>query len=74
MYTLYFQKSEKVIQVSKARKALQNLNFMEEVTRYNDCYFICTNRKPLVEKAKEIKQDWILELEKELSAMKEINI
>lgn len=74
MYTLYYQRSEKVIQVLKAKKVFQTLNFTEEVTSYNDCYFICSKRKPLIEKAKEIKQGWVLELEEELNSIKEIKI
>jgi hypothetical protein len=74
MYTLYFNRSEKIIKVSKATKALQNLSFTEEVTQYNYCFFICSNRKPLVEKAREIKREWILELEDELNTIEAINI
>lgn len=72
MYTLYHKRSESVIKVSKAKKIFQTLSFTEEVDRYNDCYFICTKRKPLVEKAEEIKQRWISELEMELESIKEI--
>jgi hypothetical protein len=74
MYTLYYSRKEKTIKVTKARKALQNLNFTEEVTRYNDCYFICSNRKPLIEKAKDIQTAWLLELVKELETIREINL
>jgi hypothetical protein len=74
MYTLYYSRKEKTIKVTKARKALQNLNFTEEVTRYNDCYFICSNRKPLIEKAKDIQNEWLLELVKELETIREINL
>lgn len=74
MYTLYFNRSEKAIKVSKAKKALQNLNFTEEVSKYNNCYFICSNRNPLVEKAREIKKEWILELEDDLNTVEAIKI
>jgi hypothetical protein len=74
MYTLYYSRKEKTIKVTKARKALQNLNFTEEVTRYNDCYFICSNRKLLIEKAKDIQNEWLLELVKELETIREINL
>jgi hypothetical protein len=74
MYILYFNKSERKIKVSKAHKSLLNLNYTEKVTQYNDCYFYCSERKPLKEKAKEIKQNWIDELEEGLLLTKEIKI
>jgi hypothetical protein len=74
MYTLYYKRFEKAIVVSKAKKVFQTCNFTEEVTRYNDCYFLCSKRKPLIDKANEIKQGWISELEEELSLVKEIKI
>lgn len=74
MYTLYVERSKKDIKVSKAHKPFQKLNFTEEIIKYNDCYFLCTNRKTLVEKAKEIQRKWILELEEEINSIKEIKI
>jgi hypothetical protein len=74
MYTLYFSKSEKALKVSKPRKPLQTLNYTEEVTQYNSCFFICSKRKPLIEKAKEIQNEWILELVKELETIREIKL
>lgn len=74
MYTLYFSRKDKVIQVKKAKKALQNLEYSEKATQYNSCYYICSKRAPLLEKAKEIKQKWITELEDELKVIKEIKV
>jgi len=74
MYTLYHRKSERIIEVKKAKKIFQNLEFTEDVKEFNDCYYICSKRKPLVEKANKIKQEWITELENQLQAVKEINI
>jgi hypothetical protein len=74
MYTLYYNKSEKAIKVSKVIKVLRNLNFTEDVTIHNSYYYICSKRKPLVEKAKEIKQGWILELERDLVLVNQIKI
>ena len=74
MYTLYHSKKMREIKVSKASKSLQNLSYKEEITYYNDCYFICLTRKPLVEKAKEIKQRWIDALETELEEIKQIKL
>ncbi|MCA1026986.1 hypothetical protein LCM23_12870 [Cytobacillus kochii] len=72
MYTLYHDKRTSVIEVKKARKALQSWNYRKEVTKHNDCYFICLTRKPLVEKADEIKLSWILELEEALNKVRQI--
>lgn len=74
MYTLYFKREDRDIQVRKAKKALQNWNYTEEVTRYNDCYYICSTRNPLVEKAEEIRKEWIAELEENLRKVKELKV
>lgn len=74
MYTLYHSRKEKIIEVKKAKKALQGLDYKDHVTRYNDCYFICSKRSLLVEKAKEIKAEWIAEVQKELNALEAIEI
>ena len=72
MYTLYHDKSKKEIKVSKAKKVFQNLNYTDDVTRYNNCYYICKTKKPLVEKAEEMKRNWIDELEEQLNKLNEI--
>ena len=74
MYTLYYKRSEKVLKVTKATKVFHNLNFTEEVSVYNDCYLYCSKRITLVNKAIEIKQRWISELENDLNSIKEIKI
>lgn len=74
MYTLYVNKKEKMIQVTKARSIFHHLTYTDEVVKYNDCYYICTKRKPLKEKGKEFHQEWIKELEEELKSLKELKI
>ena len=74
MYTLYHSRREKSIRVSKAKRALQDLEYTNEVTRHNDCYYICLKRAPLMEKAREIHREWIAELEDELTLLKLIEI
>lgn len=74
MYTLYHNKSERIIEVKKATKGMSNCTYTDEVTYYNGCYFICLKRKPLMEKAEEIKQSWIKETEEILKKLKEIKI
>jgi len=46
--------------------------FTDIPTFYNDCYMICNNRKALREKAKEIKQKWMIEAEHEFNQFKEM--
>ncbi len=74
MYTLYFSEREKSIKVSKARKTLLDLDYKEEITRFNDCFYICAKRKPLLEKGREIQKEWILKLEQELETLKKLKI
>lgn len=74
MYTLYFEKLERKIKVSKAHKAMQNLTYTDKVVQYNDCYFICSERNQLREKAKEIQQNWIEDFEEALNSIKGIKI
>lgn len=74
MYMLYYDKKLWEIEIKKPKKVLENLNYTEEVTYYNDCYFICLNRDPLVKKAREIKRAWIEELESALNDLKQVKL
>lgn len=75
MYSLYHNKSKLIISIEKANKWQQRLvTFKEEITPYNDNYFFCLKRKPLKEKALEIKQDWLAEAERNLQAIKDIKV
>jgi len=74
MYTLYVNKSTNTLQVKKARKALQDREYTNEVTLFNNNYYLCIKRKPLVEKAEEIKQSWIEECEQHLDALRAIKL
>ena len=74
MYTLYHNKKEKIIKVSKCGKALQNCNYTDEVTRYNDCYFLCKKRKPLIDFANSLKEKWLIDAEKEVEEIRNITI
>lgn len=42
--------------------------------KYNDCYYLCAKRKPLVNIATEMKQQWIKELEGKMELIKSIEI
>ena len=72
MYTLYVRKEKMIIEVKKAGKGMSHCKYTDDVVRYNDCYFTCLKRKPLVEKAKEIKESWVSELEEKLEKVKSI--
>lgn len=72
MYTLYHNKRDRIIEVKRVTKAMQNFTYTDEITRHNDCYYLCKKRKPLVEKAKEIKQSWVDELEQEIAKVSAI--
>jgi hypothetical protein len=74
MYTLYHNKRESIIEVKKATKGMSHCTYTDDVAYYNDCYYLCTKRKPLVEKANEIKQSWIDELEQKLADVAAIKI
>lgn len=74
MYTLYHNEKEKILKVKKAVKAMQRYDYTDEVTYFNSNYYICKKRKPLVEKAKGIKQSWIKEAEETLEKIKAIKI
>lgn len=63
MYTLFFNKSQKTIKINKANKNMQNQKYTDEVTQFNDCYYLCTTRKPLVLKANELWSEWLKEAE-----------
>lgn len=57
MYSLYHKKEESIIRVHKTRAALKDKEHKEEVTRYNDCYYLCLKRKPLIEFARQMRDD-----------------
>lgn len=72
MYTLYVEKEKMIIEVKKTSKAMSNCTYTNEVVKYNDCYYLCLKRKPLIEKATEIKESWIRELEEKIKKAKSI--
>lgn len=75
MYTLYHDKEKGVIKLTKARKAFQNSKyFTEDITYYNCNYYFCLTRKPLKEKALELKQEWLEEAESRVQLIKNIKI
>ena len=65
----YWQ-SEIIVNLLKVGQGVTN----SEVVRYNDCYYISFNRKALLTKAREIKQQWIEEQKAVLDEIEAIKI
>ena len=74
MFKLYFNKKENKIEISPMGDTLMVTEANDKITLYNEYHYICNDRKSLMEKANEIKSNWIAELEKELNEIKEIKI
>jgi len=68
MYKLFLNKKTLTMKIKKetGKWPLYSGEYPEEATRYNDNYFICKIRKPLLEKGREIQQQWVEEAEKEV--------
>lgn len=80
MYQLYVNKKEYgnkyELKVKPLQAAFKKRDFVitDEIMRHNNNYYFCKNRKSLIEKAKQIKQEWINEVEQELGKLKDIKI
>ena len=53
---------------------VSQLEGTDEVVYYNDCFYICKDRKKLREKSHEIKNGWIEQLEAQLEMAKDIKL
>ena len=76
MYELYHDKNKHEIRIKPLRNLFDHVRSQlnETPLRYNDYYWFCTARKPLVELAKKIKDSWIGELEESLDRVNKIDI
>lgn len=74
MYTLYVNKQTLELKVKKAKTVLLKEEFTDQVTAYNQNYYFCNNRKPLVDKAREIKAEWIRQTEYKLNQLNSLKI
>ena len=76
MYLLYHDKDNAVIFVKKAGKAMQDLDYDNtgKVTCFNNHYFSCLKRKPLLDKAREMKEQWIKEEKEKIMKIEAIEI
>lgn len=74
MYNLYHNKEQCVIELRKVRSKERQLqaHYTHEPSRFNDCYYICVNRKPLKELAQQLKEGWIIEAKDRLEKTENI--
>lgn len=82
IYQLYHDKENGILQVSPMIKTFLNtyvdkdlINQPQDYILYfNSYYFFSLSRKALVQKAREMKEEWIQELETKLEMYKNIKI
>lgn len=75
MFQLYVNKIKKELKISPLSNLMIDKNrITNEVTLYNDFYFVSLNRKVLRDKANSIKEQWIREAEEEANNFKNIKI
>lgn len=75
-YTLLVDWKKKTLKLSKPTAGMRtpDVIYTDEIKRYNDSYFICLKRKPLKEKAEQIKAEWIRDLEDQLQTVRDLKI
>lgn len=82
-YSLYHSKKEVSIKIKRHNKPQYKLSYDKkeldaynngEVAYYNDCYYICKDRKKLKDLAIKLKNDWITEKKSELDKLESIKI
>lgn len=80
-YSLYHNKRESELFIKRYNKIFyplygENKECYEngDVVSYNDCYYVCKDRKKLKEFAISIKDNWVLDLEHQLVIIKGIKI
>ena len=74
VYALYFDKSKCVLEIAPFNKYFNSKIEIDEVTKFNDCIYLCSDRKKLREKAKEIKQGWIDETKETLAKFEGLKV
>lgn len=82
IYQLYHNKEKATIRVTPMSKMFYHKTYVdqliasatEEIVYYNSNYFFSLSRKALVQKAREMKEEWIKELEVKLEMYKSIKI
>lgn len=82
IYQLYHDKSKAILKISPMIKAFYGTTYIdklltnatEEIIYYNTNYFFSFSRKALVQKAREMKEEWIKEAEEILEMYKNIKV
>lgn len=74
MYCLYHNKKDGIIKVRKTHTALQGVEHTEDIHCYNSSYYLCLYRKPLVELAVQMREEWIKEYEEKINDLKSLKI
>lgn len=76
MFNLYVSKEEGKLEIKPLRKVFAHLinDITDEVKQYNHAYYFCAKRKPLLDLAQQLKQEWIEEIETELRRINNIQI
>jgi hypothetical protein len=78
MLALYYNKSKCELKIQKNCKAMYNQNHIQEIEEkgiayYNSNYYIAEDRKPLVEKAQELRLIWIAEAKTRLTELENMS-
>ena len=74
-YYLYHDKEFKILEIGNLeKKSLLVKVLSNEITTYNNSYYVCNDRKKLKEFAEKMKNEWIKRAETELVKLKEMKI
>ena len=82
VYHLYYDKENAILKVSPIKKIFYKTYVdkaladkpQDYIYHYNENYFFSLSRKALVQKAREMKEEWIKEVEVKLEMYKKIKI
>lgn len=77
-YSLHHNKEQCLFEIKKNKT--MGINVPEsceikddDLIRYNDCHYISNDRNALVDKARELRDEWIKEYEEKIAKLKSIN-
>ena len=74
VYKLYFNKKEKVLQISPNGEKIENGKFDKNVVLSDKTHYASTSKDALKRKAVELKKDWVEDCKKELKLFSDIKI
>lgn len=76
MYNLYHNKEKgelKLIKVSSSNRKLHT-TYKAQPSYFNDCYYVCMERKPLKELAISIKEQWLKEAKERVEMLENMKV